>query len=63
MFRLQQHRCPHGGVTAEALPQAAAGASGSLQLLPGLPALWSAAADRPLSGNYAARKQGVCTVL
>lgn len=56
MFLLQQHRCPHGGVTAEALPQAAAGASGPLQLLPGLPAVWSGAADRPLSGNCAARQ-------
>lgn len=45
VFCLQQHRCPHGGVTAEALPQTAAGASGSLQSLPGVPALWSEAVE------------------
>lgn len=40
---LQQHGCPHGGVTAEALPQAAARASCSLLPLPGVSALCSEA--------------------
>lgn len=45
MFCLQQHRRPHGGITAEALPQTTARATGSLQPLPGIPALWSEAVE------------------
>lgn len=52
VFCLQQDRRPHGGVSAEALPQAAARAAGSLQPLPRLPALRTEANRRPLGGNF-----------
>lgn len=55
----QQHRCPHGGVTAEALPQAAARASYSFWPLPGVSGLRSEAAEWACAGNCSSRcKEG-----
>lgn len=62
---LQQHRRPHSGVAAEALSQAAAGASHSFCPLPGVSGLRSEAAERTRPGNCCFRfkegGQSVCS--
>lgn len=56
---LQQHRRPHGGVTAEALPQAATRASYSFWPLPGVSGLRPEAAKRACTGICSSRcKEG-----